>query len=185
MMKNILSVIVLLLVLIFSTLLILWVYFGGFSSVRIKESWVGKEIFIYEDLVGDYTQYGIVNDRLFQELSHNHLVETTKGIAVFYEDPQRVPEHELKSRVGRILPKDIKEEVLKQLAGKYKIASLAEGKYLTAEFPYKGRLSQVVGIIRVQSKIWKYCKRHNLKKLPIIEIYDQKAKTIYYRVKMQ
>ena len=64
----------------------------------------------------------------------------------------------------------------------YKIKTLAQGEYIVARFPFKGKMSVMIGIMKVYPAIDKYVKENGYsEKGPIAEIYDMPNKMIVYR----
>lgn len=65
-----------------------------------------------------------------------------------YDNSRKVEKIRLGSEIGNIL-EDPDPEVLKKLKGRYKINTLHEKEYIVTEFPYRGKLSIMMGIMKV------------------------------------
>ncbi|PXV65541.1 GyrI-like small molecule binding protein [Dysgonomonas alginatilytica] len=177
MLKIILVVVTVLLAIV----LIAYIYYGGLSKVTVKEKIQGGEILVYEEVVGDYAQTGKYTDKVYYELLNNEGIETTKGFGIFYDNPQEVEKSKLRSEVGCIV-EGLDSVQIADLAGKYKVRTYPQANYVTAEFPFKGHMSIMIGLMKVYSQIDKYIKEHGINdKGAIMEIYDVPNKKIIYR----
>lgn len=176
-MKVILFVIVLLVVLVIS----LYAYYGGFKKIEFCITVQGGETLVYEELTGDYKKGGAVMDRLYYSLLNTDKIETFKGFGIYYDDPQKVEKSKLHSEVGCILEK-VDSVKLMDLKQKYKIKTYPTGTYITTEFPSKGKISMIIGIMKVYPALKKYIREHGYsEKGAVMEIYDIPNKKIWYR----
>lgn len=169
---------------IFGALIILFVgiyaYCGGFRKIEIKVENQGGETIVYESVTGDYGNTAEYTNKIYYALMNDEKIETTKGVGVFYDNPQTVDKDKLRSDVGSIL--DYTDStIISKLSGKYQIRTLPEGDYIVAEFPLKGGMSFMVGIMKVYPALNKYRKEHGYKRSPVTEIYDVPNKKIIYR----
>ncbi|MBN2747373.1 MAG: GyrI-like domain-containing protein [Bacteroidales bacterium] len=155
-------------------------YFGGFHKVEFKTVTTGGEVLVYEDMLGDYSKSPAVMDKVYSALLDNYKIETTKGIGIYFDNPQNKAVEELRSEIGCIVePKDT--ALLKSISD-FKIKVLPVQEYLVAEFPYKGGVSIIVGLMKVYPAMTNYVKENNLPvDSPVMEIYDVPNKTIQYR----
>jgi DNA gyrase inhibitor GyrI len=175
--KVILYVIIAFLVLI----IIIYAYYAGFKKVVFQTSEQGGETLVYEELTGDYNQSGVVMDRIYNSLLKDEKIETFKGFGIYYDNPQEVEKSKLRSAVGCILEKRDSAK-LNELKKKYKIETCPTGKYITTEFPFKGKMSVMLGIMKVYPAMSKYIKEKGLnEKGAVMEIYDTPNKKILYR----
>lgn len=167
-----------------------YTYFGGCKKVEFRTETLGGETMVYKDVSGDYKQTPAVTGEVYYYLLNEHNIETYKGIGIFYDNPKKVKERAktdksatsylMRSEVGCVIePKDTAQ--IAAIACKYKIKTLPVCKVLVAEFPYKGGLSTLIGMIKVYPALEKYAKQHNLEDSPITEIYDVPNKKIIYR----
>ena len=101
--------------------------------------------------------------------------------SVFITITQRSGKTKLRSEIGCIIEEkdlskvaDIKENL--------QIKTFPEKSYIIAEFPNKGKLSIIFGIIKVYSAMDKFVKEKGYKKEgAVMEIYDVPNKKIIYR----
>ena len=155
-------------------------YYGGFTKIAIEEKSVGEYILVYEEITGDYKQSGAVMDKIYYQLKDEG-IETTKGVGVYFDNPSKVKKENLRSVAGCILEKK-DYGLIHMLKQKYKVKGYPKSNTLTIEFPYKGTMSVMIGIIRVYPKIRNYIKKNSLKENPIMEVYDIPNKKIYYHL---
>jgi len=179
-MKTIIFVIVL----IATLLLILFIWFDGFKKVKVTISKQGGETLVYEEFTGDYKLSAAVMDKIYYSLLEDHNIETFKGFGIYYDNPRKVEKSKLRSEVGCIL-EDSGEEVIESLAGKYNIKLFPAKDFITAEFPYRGKLSIMMGIMKVYPALNRFVKENGLGEDGwVMEIYDIPGKKIVYRKEM-
>lgn len=153
---------------------------GLFRRISFLTSECGGEIVIYKEVKGDYKQCGPVGDEVYYSLLNEDSIETFKGFGCFYDDPQKVARDQLRSEAGCILePHDY--DKISSLKKRYRIRSLPRTKYVTTEIPFKGKLSILVGLLKVYPALEKYVAKHSLRNGPVIEIYDIPNKRLMYR----
>ncbi len=166
-------------VLCITILLIYLSGYGLFSSVKITEKNVGPYLLIYEKHIGDYKNAGSVMDKLYYDLKDNYKIETTKGFGLYYDNPQDVAKEELRSIIGCIVEEKTIED-LKDLNNKYGIQEYPISKSVVAEFPFKGKMSIILGIFKVYPKLGAYLEKHEYSPAPVMELYDQPSEKIEY-----
>lgn len=161
--------------------IITYAYYGGFHKVEFQVAEQGGETLVYEEMVGDYQQSPVVMDRVYNSLLNNEKIETFKGFGIYYDNPQKVEKSKLRSEVGCML-EDRDTSKINDLKLKYKVKTYPKGQYIVTEFPYKGKLSVIVGIMKVYPKMNKYIKEKGYSEEgAVMEIYDTPSKKIVYR----
>ena len=176
-------IIVILLVLVVAIVSI-YAYFGGFTKVQFKVEEQGGEILVYQDMVGDYKQSGVVMNQIYQTLQKEYKIETYKGFGIYYDNPQEVEKTKLRSEIGCVLEEKDHSKI-NNLKDKYKIKVFPKQKYVITEFPHKGTLSIIIGIMKVYPALTKYVKEHNYNtKGFVMELYDIPGKKTVYRKEM-
>jgi len=159
-----------------------YAYYGGFEDVKITTSVQGGETMVYEDVIGDYSQTGEVSDKVYHSLLNDYQIETYRGFGIFYDNPQTSERSKMRSEVGCIIERADSSQ-LAQISATLKIKTAPEGNYVVAEFPFKGVMSVMLGIMKVYPAIDKYVAEHNIKTDgPVTEIYDIPAKKVVYRM---
>ena len=162
----------------------IYAYFGGFSKVSFKIENQGGETIVYENLSGDYSQSPKVSDKVYYFLLNDEKIETTKGVGIYYDNPKKVEKNKLRSEIGCIID-NADSVTLAKLAEKYQVKTLPEGDYVVTEFPFKGKLSVLFGIMKVYPALEKFNKENVFLESPITEIYDVPNKKIVYRMEVK
>ena len=157
-----------------------YAYYGGFRKIEFKTQKQGGEIIVYESVTGDYKQTSEYTDKVYYALLNDYKIETTKGIGIFYDNPQTVDKDKLRSDVGCVLDNPDSTTIAK-LSEKYQLQTLPSGEFIVAEFPMKGGISFILGSIKVYPALNKYSIEYGYKDSPITEIYDVPNKKITYR----
>jgi hypothetical protein len=174
-MKLIVSVLGVLIIVIVLTLS----YYGLFTKTTIVEKEMGDFWLLYEKHVGDYREVGQVIDKIYSRLLGEDAIETSRGFGLYYDDPKKVKKENLRSIVGCILDKQ-DENKIDYLKKNYKIKYYPASKSVVAEFPFKGKPSIFIGIVKVYPKVAEYITQHNYRPGPIMEIYDTPNEKIFY-----
>ena len=171
----------LIIVFIFFVLLIsVFGFFGGFYKVNIQEKNTCGEILVYENVTGAYNQTKTVSDKIYYELLNKYKVETKKGFGIIYDNPKNVEQSKLRSEVGCIM-ENTDNEMHEKIKEHFLVKILQNENYLVAEFPFRGFLSIMIGMIKVYPKFGKYIFENKYPDGPIMEIYDIPNKKIIYR----
>jgi hypothetical protein len=159
-------------ILIFTLILFLSVA-GLFTRIEIKtqETMLGPMVMAYKTSVGSYKNSGDLFTESWSLLPHRG------QIGLYYDDPQNVPENELRSAVGPILSKGnekpVKDEMDLMIKHGYKIFHLPDpGFVVTTTFPFNTTLSFLIAIWRVYPRLKKYITEKSLCAYPAIEVYQ-------------
>ncbi|MCK5153599.1 MAG: GyrI-like domain-containing protein [Spirochaetales bacterium] len=179
MIKIIIAVIIILIGLV----LILAGYFGAFTRVSVKEESKKTLWLIYEKFTGPYQNTGPVMDELYYRLLNNDSIETFNGFGIYYDNPREVDANKCRSIVGSILEENDYNRI-DELKNKYNIMEITESKGLSSQFPYRGKLSIMMGIMKVYPEINRKIESLGIKQKPIMEIYNIPEKKIYYFMAM-
>jgi hypothetical protein len=159
----------------------LFIYYGGLRKVDFNIAKQGGETLIYEEQIGDYSKSAGPIDRIYYSLLENEGIETFRGFGIFYDNPQKVEKSRLRSEVGNIL-EDPDPAILKKLEGKYNIKTLPEKEYIVTEFPYRGKMSVMMGIMKVYPAMNRYLRENGYDENGfVMEIYDIPGRKIVYR----
>ncbi|MDR3266697.1 MAG: GyrI-like domain-containing protein [Tannerella sp.] len=158
----------------------LYTYYGGFRKINFKVEALGGETLVYENVVGDYQQASKVSNKIYYALLNDEKIATTKGFGIYYDNPKNVEKSKLRSEVGCIV-ENLDSATLARLSEKYQVKIFPQSQYVVTEFPFKGGMSIMVGIMKVYPALAKYIESEKLKDSPIMEIYDVPNKVIIYR----
>jgi hypothetical protein len=176
---KIFKVTVIVIAVIFIILLLVLSRYGLFASVNVSEKVVGPYLLIYKKHIGDYKNVGPVMDEMYRDLKNNYSMETTKGFGLYYDDPRQVDKAQLRSIVGCIVEGKTRED-LSKVSSKCDVREYPSSKSVVAEFPYKGKISIFIGIMKVYPVLGTYIKEHQYNQTPIMELYDMPNERIEY-----
>ena len=173
-MKPILSVTLIALAAIVSIL----AWYGLFAKVTLSEQTIPSFSFAYQKHIGDYRQSGRIMTEVYEKLEGEG-ISTTKGLGIYYDNPKKVPVENLRSLAGCILPEEhsAKWDALKE---RHLLATLPGAMVPVVRFPYKGKLSVVLGTLKVYPRINAWFQEHPEHQGPVIEIYDMPKGEILY-----
>ncbi len=166
---NVIIIIVVLIVI----LLFFYGYYGGFKKIRPIIKQVGGEYIVYRSVKGDYKNSGKYSDEVYYYLKNDLSINTYKGLGIYYDNPKEVKAEDLRSDIGCILEESDYSK-LEEIKKHYEVKQLETKDYLTAEFPFKGKLSSIFGILKVYPKL-------NEGSGPVMEIWDIPNNKILYR----
>jgi hypothetical protein len=177
---KIMKVLLILIVCILIICVVVYTYYGGFKRLKIEIVKQGGEFVIYDTIVGEYRQSGIVMDKIYYSLLNDFKIETYKGYGKYFDNPKKVEKSKLRSEAGCIIePKDVNNA---KASSVYISKVLPEQRYIISEFPYKGKLSVLISIMKVYPALSKFAVINGFDEAgAIIEIYDIPAKKIFYR----
>ncbi len=152
---------------------------GLFSKNPIVEKKVGPFQLAYVKHMGDYKNVGSKMDSLFWDLTNNYGIETTKGFGLYYDNPSEVATENLRSVAGCILENIAPDDIL-EIKQKYCVAKFPESQSVVAEFPYRGKLSILFGMLKTYPRLNAYIQDNGHPNTPIMEVYDQPNEKIEY-----
>jgi hypothetical protein len=159
----------------------LYAYFGGFKKIPLQIREEGGETLVYETVQGDYRQTAAVMDKIYYSLLNEEQIETFKGFGIYYDDPKKVDKEKLRSEAGCILG-NADQVNFRELEKKYQLKTFPQKQYLTAQFPWKGKMSVMFSILRVYPALNKYARTRGYdENTPVMEIYDVSNGKILYR----
>jgi hypothetical protein len=174
--KIILGIIAFLVIII----ILLFANYGGFSKVNFQIKEEGGETLIYQKVIGSYSQSEAVINEIQYNLK-NENVETFKSFCIYYDNPRMVDKSKLQSEVGCILEPADTGKVF-WLKVKFNIKTCPVKKYIITEFPYKGKMSIIMSVLKIYPDLIKYVKNNGYSENgPIMEIYDIPNNKILYR----
>jgi DNA gyrase inhibitor GyrI len=174
------KVILIIFAVLVAVFIVVYAYYGGFRKISFRIESQGGETVVYENVTGDYSQSAKVSDRIYYALLNDEKVETTKGFGIYYDNPKKVAKEKLRCEVGSIV-ENADSATLSKLAEKYPMKTLPQSNFAVTEFPFKGKLSVMFGIMRVYPALEKFNKEHGYIDSPVTEIYDVPNRKIIYR----
>lgn len=168
-------------ILFIALLLSFAIYFKMFKKIDLSIDVQGGELIVFKSKTGDYRSSGNVMDEIYESLKTDFNIKSYKGFGIYYDNPREVRRELLRYDAGCIINKQDVSNINK-LKERFEIAECPKKRYLIAEFPYKGKTSAIIGVMKVYPAILKYL---NKQELPhngsVMEIYDIPGKRIIYR----
>lgn len=162
-------------------LLVAYTYYGGFNRLNIQIAEQGGETVVFEEIVGDYRQSGVAMDKIYHSLKDNDKIETFKGFGFYYDNPKKVEKSKLRSEAGCVIENADTGKVA-VLSENFKTKVLPTKKYIVTEFPYKGKMSIMVSIMKVYPSLSEFAEKQGLDSDgAVMEIYDIPNGKIMYR----
>ncbi len=153
--------------------------FGAFAPVKPETVTIEPMWIAYNTHSGPYQLIGPVCDSVCRAWHETGGTDADLGFGLYYDNPRKVAKNQLRSLGGCIIPADRAQE----FAGKtlpFRIAQLPGGRAVVARFPFRGRMSIMVGAMRVYPKLGRHITEAGLPDGPMMEIYDMKAGEIRY-----
>ena len=155
--------------------------YNGFSTVILNIKHEGGETMLYREITGPYSQTGEAITKIRYDLKNEFKIEPNKDFGMFFDSPRKVEKSKLRSDVGCILENSDTLRLF-WLRAKFNIMICPVKDYITTEFPYKGKVSIMIGLMKVYPALMKYVKANGYDESgPVIEIYDIPNSKIIYR----
>lgn len=155
-------------------------YLGAFNRIEVEIREVGPYNVFYRAQRGPYRQTQETLDaigEIIRQAGH----EPALGFGIYHDNPREVPQERLRSEAGYILA-SISADLATRLRGNGLFKHIPRRSYYVAEFPYRNRLSILLGIMRVYPRLMQAVEEREGpdQKKYSLEIYDFKnRKTIY------
>jgi len=160
---------------------LLLLYYGGFSPIRFEKVPAGGETVVYQEGRGDYRKSGELMDSIYERLIEAASIKTYRGFGIFYDNPKSIPTDRLSYDAGCILDES-PEGAVEKLGTDFQVKTIEPREAVVTEFPFRGKLSVILGIMRVYPALNRYITENKFPDSgPIMEIYDVPAQKIVYR----
>ena len=160
----------------------IFINYGGLSTISFQIKKEGGETLVYQDMKGSYKNTGMMIKKISNELESQFQIETNKEFGLFFDDPRKVEKSKLRSEVGCFLEKNDSVDIF-GLKSKFNVRVCPVKNYITAEFPYKGKVSIMIGLMKVYPALKEYVKLYGYTETgPVMEIYDMPDNKIFYRI---
>ncbi len=134
---------------------------------------------VYVEHIGDYKKVGPVMDEIYQTLKKADITQQA-GMGIYYDNPATTPVDQLKSEVGSIIaPEDVSK--VEDLWTSYKVKTIDKNDRIVIAFPYRNKLSYMIGPMKVYPVLEKYITEKGYTTWnAAIELYDVANKMIYF-----
>ena len=157
-------------------------YYGGFKTITFEVKGQYEDVFVYEDVAGNYGQAPIYIKKVKKGLLNEFKIVTTQSAGIYYDNPQQVKDvRKLRSEIGCIINTTDSARIA-AISTRFKVKRLPDKKYIIGQFPYKGSVSIFIGLIKVYPALNEFVEANGYNPDgPVIEIYDELNKTIIYK----
>jgi hypothetical protein len=159
--------------------------YGLFADVQFRRRQTGPYVLVYETRTGDYKAAGAVMGQVRTTLAEKFNLRCPRAFGLYYDNPETVETANLRSIAGCIMDSDGENKSISELKGmgiSFGIAELSQTESITTDFPFKGTLSIVFGVMRVYPKLKAYIRDNHIAPKPIMELYDPANEKITYMV---
>jgi len=160
-------------------------YYGGFHKVRFETATVGGDTLVYREMTGDYSLSGETMAEVYNVLKEDFNVQNAKKFGIYFDNPAKVAKEKLRYEAGCIIS-GADTAQLSAIGAKYLVRVLPVHEAVVSEFPYKGKASVIVSIMKVYPALTRWFEQNNMMDRfgPVMEIYDAPAGKIFYRVEL-
>ena len=111
------------------------------------------------------------------------VLDTEKGLEIYYGDPKKDHVEDLSADVGVILkPEDFPR--IARLKRKFKVKKIAKTRAIVGEFPFKNQISIIIGIRKGFPALNAYKKANKIRTGPPMVIYDVPNKKMVFAAKI-
>ncbi len=159
--------------------------YGLFADVQFRRQQTGPYMLVYETRTGDYKASGAIMGQVRATLAEKFSLQCPRTFGLYYDNPETVETVNLRSIAGCIMDSDAEDKSiseLKDMGISFGIAELSQTESITTDFPFKGTLSIVFGVMRVYPKLKAYIRDNHIAPKPIMELYDPANEKITYMV---
>ena len=160
-------------------LLGLAVWHGVFLEVGFGEREIGPLVMACRERLGDYKDSGRAMKVVHEGLVKDFNLKTTVGVGIYYDDPRITPKDKLRANLCWLLEAGNQARIV-EVSARYNVLQLGRQKYAAADFPYRTRLSIIIGVLKVYPALSRHVLKHGIRPTEIIEIYDAPAGVITY-----
>lgn len=137
---------------------------------------------VYREMIGSYGKNGDLMKSIAEELEKDFEIKVFQGIGIYYDNPKEIEAGDLRWEIGSIVKTDDNNKI-DELKKSFSVKILPHQEYLYVDRPLKGYFSIMIGVFKIYPLIEQYFEDNGYSdEVPIMEIYDNKNKTITYRV---
>jgi hypothetical protein len=152
-------------------------YFGGvFDKADVTLSDAGPYNLLYREHKGPYRGVRFVLYDVYRFLKEKRSIVPGKGFAIFYDNPRKKNQNELRSIGGYIT-----DTLLSDVPSPYATEVFAKTQSIVGTFPFRSFLSPMTGPMKFYPEMAKLVLKEKREiKGPVMEIYDISARKIMY-----
>ena len=174
-MVKIIKISIIILFTLTGVLLILNAY-GLFTDVTFSKHRIGPYLLVFDKWEGDYKVTGAVMKKVSNQLQKEHGITCSHQFGLYFDNPEKVQTEKLRS-IGGCVVKEKTFEDLEALRLKHSVYQFPQTQAVASEFPFKGQLSIVFGLMKVYPRLSEYLQTHHLTPGAIMELYDNEKIT--------
>ena len=188
-MKRFFIILALILVIFLGTL----TYLGGFKKMTVDEVNMNQFFYMYKTHKGSYRKIG----KLFKELNElkkSKKLNSNNFIGVYYDDPNEIPEEQLRAEAGISLLKNEYDEFQKNPEfDKFQFRIIPPADYVHTTFKYSNTLGMILAIMKAYPALTEYLHKvkfyednkenFSQKKSYALEIYEPTLIHFYIKTK--
>ncbi len=138
-------------------------YMGSFQRIDIIERDEGPFTFLYRDMAaGDMSKVGDITTALNAELESRGFAHR-KPLDIFYPDGR--------GEIGFVI-EDVSPDRIAALAADSRLKEIPVQRYMVTEFPWRNRMSFLVGYFKVDPALASYRERHGYRKVEALALND-------------
>lgn len=153
-------------------------YYGLFAKIEIREIEMGPYYFAFDKHQGEYRKIGPVFSKLYYRLMNDN-IDSRQGLGIYFDNPRFVEKTNLRSIAACLVDgNDPKNRAV--LDKKYMTGEIPRSLCAVVEFPYKGNLSVILGVMKVYPKLAAWLQEKKYPDMPLLELYDQAAGKTFY-----
>jgi hypothetical protein len=162
-----------------AALLVFVVYSGICYTVVVSEKEIGPFTMILKKHTGSYYKTGAVFDEVKAVLKKTIDTKKLRGVGLYYDDPGKVKEEQLRSECGFIIEKTDLDKIHTSGDG-FIVRDFKKTRCAVGDFPLKTFLSYMIGPSKAYPKLAEFSKEKKFSADFGMEIYDQEKKVIQY-----
>ena len=148
---------------------------GVFDTVALSRNDVGPFFLVYRFERGHYDEMKFVVNDVERYLRSSHSIHSSKGFAIFYDNPGTTVKDNLRSIVGCIV------DSMVDVVAPYQTAVYRRTDAVIGAFPIRSFFSYTTGLFKFSSRLDKYVETNKLSVSgPVMEVYDAEKKQIFY-----
>ncbi|MBN2715671.1 MAG: hypothetical protein JXX14_07430 [Deltaproteobacteria bacterium] len=153
--------------------------YGLFTKVTFSKRDMGPYLLVYDKWVGDYKVTGAIMKNVSNDLLEQHGIKCASRFGLYLDNPQKVPTEKLRS-IGGCVVTGRTERQLKALRLKFDVYQFPRTRSVVSDFPFKGTLSIVLGVMKVYPRLSEFLIAGNIRPGPVMELYNASKATITY-----
>jgi hypothetical protein len=171
-----LRIIITVIVIIFAAALAICFAAGVFDRVTLTDGEQGPYNLVFREHRGSYSGVKFALFDVYKFLKEKRSIDPRKGFAVFYGNPRKVKQEDLRCIAGYIT-----DSLITDVGPPYKTEIFQRTRAVTGEFRLRTFMSQMAGPLKFYPRLFRFLKKENRELSgPVMEIYDMDAKKIVY-----